>query len=164
MEILKQYLPLCWFTNNPLELPRSISFFRKNILFYVLIELFIQINITDPIEAIAEVGIETTLTLTFVAVILLFKKALAGYIPAATSFLICENVFAAFCLPIVIWLTTTDDLLSYILFFGLILWDIAMITYLIRRILSCHLVSAFLLSILYFICTYGGAFTIMMII
>lgn len=164
MEILKQYMRLAWFQGNPLELPRSVSFFQKNIWFYILVELFIQINITDPFEATLEVAIETSLTLGFVALLLLYKKALAGYIPAVTSFLVCENIVAAFGLPVVVWLTTTDDLISYILLLGLILWDVAMITYLIKRILVTNSLFAFLLSTTYFLCTYVGAFLIMMFI
>ena len=164
MEILQRYLALGWFSGNPLELPRSSGFFQKNIWFYVLIELFIQINVTDPFEAILEVGIETTLTLSFVAVLLLYKKALAGYLPAATSFLVCENIVAAFGLPVVIWLTTTDNLISYFVLLALILWDVAMISYLIKRILVINGFSAFFLSVVYFFATYVGAFMIMLVL
>ena len=164
MGYLKHYLPLCWFRNNPLELPRSVGFFQKNLYFYVLLELFIQVNVTDPLEAFIEVALETSLTLLFVAALLFIKKALAGYIPAATSFLICENIVAAFGLPVVVWLTTTDDLLSYYMLAALILWDIAMITYLIKRILSTNILAAFLLSLAYFLATYIGAFSFMVIV
>ena len=163
MELLKHYVPLCWFKNNPLELPRSASFFQNNLYFYVLIELFIQVNVTDPLEAFIEVALETSLTLLFVACLLFVKKALAGFIPAATSFLVCENIVASLGLPVVIWLTTTDDLLSYYFLAFLILWDIAMITYLIKRILTANIVTAFLLSLAYFIATYIGAFSFMTI-
>ena len=164
MGLLKQYVALCWFKNNPLELPRSVSFFQKNLYFYVLVELFIQVNVTDPLEAFLEVGIETSLTLLFVAFLLLLKKAMAGFISAASSFLICENVVASFGLPIVVWLTSTDDLLSYYILFALIVWDIAMISYLIKRILVINSVYAFLLSLAYFVITYLGAFSLMIVI
>ena len=164
MEHLKHYVPLSWFKNNPLELPRSVGFFQKNLYFYVLVELFIQINVTDPLEAFIEVALETSLTLLFVAVLLFVKKALAGFIPAATSFLVCENIVAAFGLPVVVWLTTTDDLLSYYILAGLIFWDIAMITYLIKRILVTNILFAFLLSLAYFLATYIGAFSFMAIV
>ncbi|MGR9114888.1 MAG: hypothetical protein ACU85E_03925 [Gammaproteobacteria bacterium] len=164
MEHFKHYVPLCWFKNNPLELPRSVGFFQKNLYFYVLVELFIQINVTDPLEAFIEVALETSLTLLFVSILLFTKKALAGYIPAATSFLVCENIVAAFGLPVVVWLTTTDDLLSYYILAALILWDIAMITYLIKRILATNVVNALFLSLAYFLATYVGAFSFMAII
>lgn len=164
MEHLKHYVPLCWFKNNPLELPRSVGFFQKNLYFYILVELFIQINVTDPLEAFIEVALETSLTLLFVAGLLFAKKALAGFIPAATSFLVCENIVAAFGLPVVVWLTTTDDLLSYYVLTALIFWDIAMITYLIKRILVTNIVTAFLLSLAYFLATYIGAFSFMAIL
>ncbi|PKM13769.1 MAG: hypothetical protein CVV13_00855 [Gammaproteobacteria bacterium HGW-Gammaproteobacteria-3] len=163
MEYLKHYVPLCWFKNNPLELPRSVGFFQKNLYFYILVELFIQMNITDPLEATIEVALETLLTLLFVAALLFSKKALVGFIPAATSFLVCENVVAAFVLPVMIWLTTTDDLLSYYIVAVLVLWDIALIVYLIKRILATPTPIAIALSLLYFTVTYLGAFSFMQI-
>lgn len=163
MEHLKYYIPLSWFRNNPLELPRSVSFFRKNLYFYVLVELFIQLNVTDPLEAIVEVALETSLTLLFVAGLLFKKKAMPGFIPAATSFLICENIASTFGLPVVVWLTTTDDLLSYYALLILILWDISMITYLIKQILVTQTLPAFLISLAYFLATYIGAFSFMTI-
>lgn len=163
MEHLLRYAPLCWFKGNPLELPHAVGFFRKNLLFNVLIELFIQLNIADSFESFIEVALETALTMLFVALLLLLKKALPAFIPAATSFLVCENIAAAFGLPVVIWLTTTDDLLSYYCLAALILWDMAMITYLIKRILVTHIVNAVMLSLFYFLATYIGAFSFMAI-
>ncbi|MGR9052510.1 MAG: hypothetical protein ACU84J_07670 [Gammaproteobacteria bacterium] len=164
MEHLIHYVPLSWFKNNPLELPRSVSFFRKNLIFYILVELFIQVNVADLLESVVEVALETALTLLFVAALLFLKKALAGYIPAATSFLVCENVVAAIALPVFVWLTTTDDLLSYYILGALVIWDIAIITYLIKRILATNVVNAFFLSLFYFLVTYVGAFSFMSIV
>lgn len=164
MENLKLYAQLCIFRSNPLELPRSVSFFQKNLYFYVLIELFIQANVTDPFEATIGVAIETTLTLLFVAGLLYYKKAMPGFISAATSFLICENIVASFGLPVIVWLTSTDDLLSYYLMFALIIWDIAIITYLIKRILIIDVFFALLLATSYFLVTYVGSYLLTLII
>ncbi|MDP2180653.1 hypothetical protein [Methylicorpusculum sp.] len=164
MENLKLYAQLCLFRNNPLELPRSVSFFQKNLYFYILIELFIQANVTDPLEAMIGVAIETVLTLLFVAGLLRYKNAMPGFIAAASSFLLCENIVASFGLPVVVWLTSTDDLLSYYLMFVLIIWDVAIITYLIKRILIVDILFSLLLASSYFLVTYLGSYLLMIII
>lgn len=164
MELIKAYLPLCWFKHSPLELPRSVSFFQKNLYYYLLIELFILANITDPFDALIEVVIETVLTLLFVEILLWVKKANAGFISAATSFLVCENIFATLGLPVIVWLTTTDDLLSYYLLFALMAWGIAVIAYLIMRILLTSATVGLILSIVYFVVTHAGSVAFLMII
>ncbi len=164
MELIKAYVPLCWFRHCPLELPRSVGFFQKNLYYYLLIELFILANITDPLDALIEAILETGLTLLFVEILLYFKNASAGFISAATSFLVCENIIATAGLPVIVWLTTTDDLLSYYILFGLMAWGVAVIAYLIMRILLISPVWAFVLSVVYFSVTHGGAFLLMVLI
>lgn len=165
MELIRAYAPLCWFKHNPLELPRSVGFFQKNLYYYVLIELFFTINITDPIEAIFEVIIETGLTLLFIISLLYFKKATAGFISAASSFLICENIIKSLALPVFVWLTTTDDELSYFILSGLAIWGLAVITYVIKRILlTTSLGIAFVLSLIYFFISHIGAFIITLVL
>lgn len=164
MELLRAYVPLCWFKHNPLELPRSVSFFQKNLYFYLLIELFILANITDPFDALIEVIIETGLTLLFVGMLLYIKESIAGFIQAATSFLICENIIAAIVLPVIVWLTTTDELSSYCLLFGLMAWGFAVITYLIMRILLATPLTASVLATIYFVVTHGGSHLFILIV
>lgn len=164
MELIKAYVPLCWFRHCPLELPRSVSFFQKNLYYYLLIELFLLANITDPLDALIEAILETGLTLLFVKLLLFFKKAGAGFISAATSFLICENIITTAGLPVFVWLTTTDDLLSYYILFGLMVWGVAVIAYLIMRILLITPAWAFVISIVYFSVTHGGSFMLMQLI
>lgn len=161
MAILKQYLALCWFQSNPLALPRSIDFFKQNLWFYYIVEFFIQLNmIDDPMETFYEVSLETGLTFLFIGFILLLNKSLYAFIQVATAFLFSENVVAIFLVPVIVWLTTTDSTLSYYTFALLAIWQYALITYLIRCVLSINLSAALALSLLYFMVTYGGAFAL----
>lgn len=165
MAILKHYLALCWFQVNPLALPRSVDFFKKNLWFYYIVEFFIQVNmIDDPVESFYEVTLETGLTFLFIGIMLLINKSLYVFIQIATAFLFTENVVALFLVPVIVWLTTTDSALSYYTFAGLALWQYALITYLIRCTLSINIPAALTLSLLYFILTYGGAFGLAQII
>lgn len=161
MDILKQYLPLCWLENNPLELPRSVDFFKKNLLFYFIVEYFMQANMTDdPMESFTEVGIETLLMLMFVGVMLFFNKTLYAYIQVATAILVCANVIALFIVPVIIWLTISESPLSYYFLGLLLLWDYVLVTYIIKQTLSINLFASLALSLFYFTATYLGAFAL----
>ncbi|MFA6052020.1 MAG: hypothetical protein WC762_05470 [Methylobacter sp.] len=161
MDILKQYLPLCWLENNPLELPRSVDFFKKNLLFYFVVAYFMQANMTDdPIESFTEVGIETLLTLLFIGVMLFFNKTLYAYVQVATAILVCTNVVALFLVPVIIWLTISESPLSYYFFGLLLLWDYALVTHIIKQALAINIFASLALSFFYFTATYLGAFAL----
>ncbi len=56
MDNLKNYLPICWFEGNPLDLPRSYRFLKQNLLFYYFVELFMQYNmVNDFFDALVDV-------------------------------------------------------------------------------------------------------------
>ncbi|MDD5578591.1 MAG: hypothetical protein PHY16_04830 [Methylobacter sp.] len=161
MAILKHYLALCWFRNAPLELPKSASFFKQNLLFYFIIEYFMQANMTDdPVESFAEVGIVTLLTLLLIGIMLFFNKTLYAYIQVTTAILFCANIVALFIVPVIIWLTVSENPLSYYFFAILLLWDYAMVTYIIRRTLYINMLASIALSLFYFTATYFGAFAL----
>ncbi len=161
MDVLKQYLPLCWLKNNPLELPRSVDFFKQNLLFYFVIEYFMQANMTDdPIESFTEVSIQTLLTLLFIGVMLFFNRTLYAYVQVTTAIIFCANIVALFIIPVLIWLTVSEDPLSYY-FLGLLLfWDYTLVTYIIKQVLSVNLFASVVLSLSYFTAAYFGAFAL----
>jgi len=161
VEILRQYLPLCWFKHNPLELTRSMSFFKKNLLFYFIVEYFMQANMTDdPFESFIEVSIETLITLMFIGFILHLNKTLYAYIQVTTAILVCANIVSLFVIPVLIWLTVSEDLLSYYSLGLLFLWELTLIAYIFRKTLSINLLASLVLSVLYFTVAYLGAFAI----
>lgn len=160
MDTIREYLPLCWFSANPLDLPRSTRFFRNNLIFYFVVELFIQVNMIDDFEAVFEVILETGLTLAFVGLILFLNKSLHSYIPIASAILFCENVVAVVVVPVMVWLTIAEDELSYIMMILLIIWDFALIAYVCRRALGINKAAGLVVSLFYFACTYGFAYGI----
>lgn len=161
MDILKQYLPLCWLKNNPLELPRSVYFFKQNLLFYFVVEYFMQTNMTDdPFESFTEVSIEIFLTLLFIGVMLFFNRTLYAYVQVTTAIIFCANIIGLFVVPVVIWLTVSEDPLSYYFFALLLFWDYAVVTYIIRQVLSVNIFASLVLALFYFTATYFGAFAL----
>ena len=161
IEILRQYLPLCWFKHNPLELTRSMSFFKQNLLFYFIVEYFMQANMTDdPFESFMEVSIETLLTLMFIGFILHLNKTLYAFIQVTTAILVCANIVSLFVIPVLIWLTVSEDLLSYYSMGLLFIWEFTLIAYIFRKTLSINLAASLALSVFYFSIAYLGAFAI----
>jgi hypothetical protein len=161
MDILKQYLSLCWLRGNPLELPRSVYFFKQNLLFYFVVEYFMQANMTDdPIESFTEVSVQTLLTLIFIGVMLFFNRTLYAYVQVTTAIIFCANFIGLFVVPVVIWLTVSEEPLSYYFFSLLLFWDYAVVTNIIRQVLSINVFASMVLSLFYFIATYFGAFAL----
>jgi hypothetical protein len=164
MNIIKQYFPLCFFKTDPLDLTSSVTFFKQNLWFYFIVELFIQANMIDPTEAFFEVIIETSLTLGFVGIILFLNKTTHLYIQIATAVLFCENVIALFGVPVVIWLTVSEDILSYYTFGLLVLWDFALITYIIQKVMGINIAASLSISFFYFMMTYAGAYALTLLL
>jgi hypothetical protein len=161
IEILRQYLPLCWFKHNPLELTRSMNFFKQNLLFYFVVEYFMQANMTDdPFESFTEVTIQTLLTLMFIGFILRLNKTLYAYIQVTTAILICANIVSLFVIPVLIWLTVSENILSYYSLGLLSIWEFTVMAYIFRKILSINPAASLVLSVLYFTVNYLGAFTL----
>jgi len=164
MNLFKVYLPLCYLKINPLDLPKSVAFFKQNLWFYFVLELFIQANMIDPYEAFFEVVIETTLTLAFVGLILFLNKSMHLYAQIATAVLFCENIVAFFGVPVVIWLTVSESILSYYLLGLLVLWDFVLITYIIKHVLGINMAASLTISFFYFLMTYFGAYGVTLLL
>ena len=138
-----------------------MSFFKQNLLFYFIVEYFMQANMTDdPFESFTEVSIQTLLTLMSIGFILRLNKTLYAYIQVTTAILVCANVVSLFVIPVLIWLTVSEDLLSYYSLGLLFMWEFTVIAYIFRKIMSINLAASLALSVLYFTVTYLGAFAI----
>lgn len=158
MSIFKQYFLLCWLKAEPLALPQSSSFFKQNLIFYFMLESFIQVNMTDDFSSLFDVILEISLTFGFVALILSLNKTMGAFIQIATAVLFCENMVSIFMVPVVFWMTVSYDLASYALLSIFILWDFTLIAYVFKRVLGINAAAGFVVSLFYFIVTYGGAY------
>lgn len=161
MDLIKIFLPLCWLKSNPLDMPRSMAFFRQNLLFSFAIEYLMQANMTDdPIEAFFDVSIETFLTLLFVWGLLFLNRTLYVYLQVTTAILFCANVISVVIIPIMVWLTVTEDLVSYYILGLLLLWDFAVVAYILKRTIIVNTAASIALASFYFVATYLGAFAL----
>lgn len=161
MDILREYLALCWLSNDPLELPRSVGLFRKNLLIYFIVGYLLQANmIDDPFESFYEIILQIVFMLIFIGVMLFLNKTLYIYVQVTTAFVFSANIISAFVIPVMVWLTVSEDMYSYYLFFLLLTWYYAIVSYIIKYTLVINLPASMVLALFYFIATYLGAFAL----
>lgn len=158
MDAVKNYLRLCWFDTNPLVLEKSTAFLKWNLLFYLVVQYFLQTNMTDdPLESFAEVIVEFVLTLSFIGVLLFVDKKRKAFIQVSTAVFFCTNVLSIFFIPVIVWLTVTDDPLSYYVMVVLFLWLYSLVTHIFKSVLVVDWLASLALSLFYFIVVYLGA-------
>jgi hypothetical protein len=161
MDILREYLALCWLSNDPLELPRSVGLFRKNLLIYFIVGYLLQANmIDDPFESFYEIILQIVFMLIFIGIMLFLNKTLYIYVQVTTAFVFSANIISAFVIPVMVWLTVSEDMYSYYLFFLLLTWYYAIVSYIIKYTLVINLPASMVLALFYFIATYLGAFAL----
>lgn len=161
MEIIREYLALCWFQNDPLELPRSVSLLKNSLLVYFIVGFLLQANmIDDPFEAFYEVSFQIVFMLLFIGVVMSLNKTLYVFVQVTTAFVFCANVISLFVVPVMVWLTISEDLYSYYMLFVLLGWYYLIVTYIVKYTLIINIPASLVLSILYFIVTYWGAFAV----
>jgi hypothetical protein len=120
-----------------------------------------QANMTDdPFESLTEVTIQILLTLLFIGFILHLNKTLYAYIQVTTAILVCANIVSLFVIPVLIWLTVSEVLLSYYNLGLLFVWEFTVLAYIFRKVLTINLAASLALTVLYFTVTYLGAFAI----
>jgi hypothetical protein len=161
MDNLREYLALCWFSSDPLELPRSVSLFKKNLVLYFIIGYLLQANmIDDPIESFYEIIIQTLSMLGFIGIILSLNKTLYAYVQITTAFMFSANIISAFVVPVMVWLTVSEELYSYYLLFVLLAWYYAIVAYILKCTLVINIPASMVIALFYFIATFLGAFAL----
>ena len=164
--MLKDYLELCWLSGYPEELPTNRKFLFINLFVYLLLGLFIQANISDPIEAFIQIFIEVIITVLFMGGLLMKDGSAYNFERLLTAILVCENVVYVFALPLAFWFIFAKGSASagYPVYIGmiLILWSVVIIAYLIKGLFGYSWRDSSLLSVIYFVLTYFGSFGILL--
>lgn len=161
MDNLREYFALCWLNNDPLELPRSIGLFKKSLFIYFVVGYLLQANmIDDPFEAFYEISLQIIFMLLFLAIMLYLNKTLYAYIQITTAFLFSANLISIFGVPVMVWLTVSEDIYSYYAFALLLAWYYAIVTYVFKNTLLINVPASLVLTLFYFIATFLAAFAI----
>ncbi|MGZ4957665.1 MAG: hypothetical protein ACXV7J_00295 [Methylomonas sp.] len=129
-------------------------------MFYFALAFFIQFNMSDDIEAIFEVILETGLTVGFVAALLILNRSFHSFVQIGSAVLFCQNVVALLMVPAVFWATVAEDTQSYTVLSLFLLWALILISHIFRQVLQINRPASFIVSLFYFLTAYGGAYGI----
>lgn len=120
-----------------------------------------QTNMTDdPIESFTEVSLQTLLTLLFIGMTMFFNRTLYAYVQVASAIIFCANIIGLFVIPVLIWLTVSEDPLSYYFIALLLFWDYVVVSHIFKQVLSVNIFASLVLALFYFTVTYFGAFAL----
>ena len=165
MALLKQYLWLCWFKNNPIDLHPSSSFLWKNIIFYMISGAIVEGLISDPADGTLEVMMRVIVALSLLSSLVFLLKKRHLFIQLLTAVFVCENFIVTLGILteiMDIFIRNTEyDYLSTAFGVVLVFWYMAIISYILRGLLTFTMRSSIGLALLYFCLTYGGPFLTM---
>jgi len=163
MEQLKEYISLCWLKGDLDEMPESMPLFRNALIFYTVVAVFLQINVKGFIEAFIEVGIEIVLTFLFVSILLFFTKAMDQFWRVLTAYFICQDFILIFSVPLLIWVTISEDAWAYYTLSIIMIWVISVFAYINNQIITSGSFVSTMLSLGYFVTVYGGGFLLLLV-
>lgn len=164
MEQIKEYISLCWLQGDLDEMSESIPIFRNALIFYAVVAVFLQINaIGGFIEAFILVGFEIVLTFIFILALLYFTKAMDQFWRVLTAYFICQDFILIFSVPLLIWVTISENAWAYYTLALVMLWAVAAFAYINNQIITSGSFVSTMLSLAYFVTVYGGGFLLLLI-
>jgi hypothetical protein len=162
MSLLINYLSLCWFRNNPLELTPSRSFMWKTVVFYLISGMIVEGLITDPADGSLEVLLRTIMAFSSISVLLLLLKKSQHFYQLYTAIFVCENfimTLATITEGLYFWMVMTHRKNSEEISIGigvlLVLWYLAIVAYILRQAFAFDRGASLVLAFGYFVVTYG---------
>jgi hypothetical protein len=148
--------------NNPADLIPPKSFMWKNVIFYLASGMIVEGLISDPADGALEVILRTVMAFSTVGIILIIQKKWHYYNQLYTAIFVCENFIMTLA-------TSTEGLyhlmimqhieraeeISIGLGVLLVIWYIAIISYIFRQLLEFKMSSSIIMAFSYFVLTYG---------
>lgn len=162
MNLLINYLSLCWFRNNPIELFPSRSFMWKAVIFYLVSGIIVEGLIADPADGTLEVTLRTIMAFSSIATYLFIFKKWEYFNQMFIAVFVCENFIMTLA-------TMTEGLYFYLVMkhyeyaeevsigiaVALVLWYIAIVSYILRKSFLTKMSVSVILAFSYFVLTYG---------
>lgn len=162
MSLLLKYLSICFFINNPTNLIPPKSFMWKNVIFYLASGMIVEGLISDPADGALEVILRTIMAFSTVGMILIIQNKWHYYNQLYTAIFVSENF--------IMTLATLTEGLYHLMIMEhieraeeisvgvgglLVLWYIAIISYIFRQLLEFKMSSSIFMAFSYFVLTYG---------
>jgi hypothetical protein len=162
MNLLLKYLALCFFINNPTDLVPPKSFMWKTVVFYLISGCIVEGLIADPADGSLEVMLRTIMAFSTITMLLLILKKRRYFYQLFTAIFVCEN----FIMTLAIAAETADHIMvmnheqyreeiSTALGVFLVVWYIAIVSYIFRQFFSSRISESVIFAFSYFVLTYG---------
>ena len=162
MNLLLKYLGLCFFINNPADLIPPKSFMWKTVVFYLVSGCIVEGLIADPADGSLEVLLRTIMAFSTIATLLLIVKKSRYFSQLFTAIFVCEN----FIMTLAIATEALDHVMvmkhaiyreeiSTALGVFLVVWYIAIVSYIFRQFFSYRISESVIFAFSYFVLTYG---------
>jgi hypothetical protein len=162
MNLLTQYLSLCWFKNNPADLIPSHSFMWKTVVFYLISGCIVEGLIADPADGSLEVFLRTIMAFSSIATFLLISKKWQYFNQLFTAIFVCENLIMTLAIAaeaLDFWMVMSKQALREEISIGiavlLVGWYLAIVSYIFRQFFSYKMSASIISAFCYFILTYG---------
>jgi hypothetical protein len=162
MNLLINYLSLCWFKNNPIELFPSKSFMWKAVAFYLVSGIIVESLISDPADGSLEVALRTIMAFSSIATYLVIFKKWQYFNQIYIAIFICENfimTLATLTEGLYFWLVMKHYQYAEEVSIGigvlLVGWYIAIVSYILRQAFMTKMSISVILAFSYFVLTYG---------
>lgn len=162
MNLLIEYLSLCWFRNNPAELFPSKSFMWKTVAFYLISGFIVEGLISDPADGTLEVFLRSIMAFSSIAILLLICEKWQYFNQLFIAIFVCENF--------IMTLATVTEGLYFLMIMkhqeyaeeisigiGVLLvgWYLGIVSYILRQVFAFKTSVSVILAISYFVLTYG---------
>ncbi len=162
MNLLFKYIALCWFRNNPVDLVPSRSFMWKAVAFYLVSGIIVESLIADPADGTLEVLLRTVMAFSSIATLLLVMKKWPYFYRLYTAIFMCENVTMTLAIGVealYFWMVMEhverSEEISIALGVLLVIWYIAIVSYIFRQFFSFKTLYSVMAAFSYFVLTYG---------
>ncbi|MGZ5001094.1 MAG: hypothetical protein ACXV7F_12415 [Methylomonas sp.] len=162
MALLLKYLSLCWFRNNPVNWVPSKAFMWKVVAFYLVSGIIVESLIADPADGTLEVLLRTIMAFSTIAALMLSMKKWHFFNQLYTSIFVCENFIMTLAIgaeALDYWLIMQRhqyrEEIGIVLAVLLVLWYIAIVSYIFRQFFSFQMLRSVTYAFSYFVLTYG---------
>lgn len=162
MSLLLDYLALCWFRNNPLDLHPAPPFMWKTVAFYLLSGCIVEGLIADPADGSLEVFLRTIMAFSSLGVFLFVVKQRSYFHQLFTAIFVCENFIMTLAVAaegLDYWMVMHHypqrEEVSIGLAVFLVVWYLAIVGYILRQMFSFKIRTSLTLAFSYFVLTYG---------
>jgi hypothetical protein len=170
MNLLLQYLALCWFKNDPTLLTPDREFTKKVILFYLISGSIVE-GLIAEYEGVMEVGLRFIMATASISTLLFVTKQFHYFKQLLTAIFVCEDLIVPLAgitdgglyhYMIVNHIRYGEmssifvtELVTGLLAFLYVVWYLLIVAYILRKFFRYDFWTSFVLAFSYFVLTYG---------